>query len=185
MVNVTETDIVLAEIYYPILVEVATQKNTIEYGELVMRAKADHPNNPYVSHAIPTTAGRALAVVRSFTEELSLPDLSSLVINKAIGDCGQSYQFNGEERRAEVFAFNWSKEPITDFVEKCRKFCQDYPKKEDRLAAIMYRYYKEHEKDLPEVIKTKARGAILDMLDKGMRVEDAFAEAAKDLNKLA
>jgi len=46
--NYTAYDIVLSTIYLPILIQVAQNKKTITYGDLVQTAKELHPDNEYV-----------------------------------------------------------------------------------------------------------------------------------------
>ncbi|TKF95342.1 hypothetical protein, partial [Vibrio sp. F13] len=86
--NITLNDVQLAAIYYPILVDLARHKHCLTYGELVKRAKESHPDAEYVQRAIPVSAGRKLDVVRLFTSERGLPDVTSLIINKTAGECG-------------------------------------------------------------------------------------------------
>ena len=43
--KVTEADLELASAYYPILIEVAKQQQTIFYGDLVDLAKKRYPEN--------------------------------------------------------------------------------------------------------------------------------------------
>ena len=89
--NVTLTDVQLASSYYPILVDIAKHKHCLTYGELVERAKAEYPDRTVVQKAIAVSAGRRLDVVRMFTAERDLPDLTSLVISKGSGECGTGF----------------------------------------------------------------------------------------------
>lgn len=114
--NTTLNDIQLASAYYPILVDLAKQKKFLKYGELVAKAKEQYPNNPVVQRAIAVSTGRKLAVVRYFTEERELPDITCLVINKNSGECGVGFThyFDPEKARRKVFDFDWSN-VLTDF----------------------------------------------------------------------
>ena len=58
--NTTSNDIQLALAYFPILVDLAKQKENVEYGKLVAMAKAKYPNNPVVQRAIAVSTGRKL-----------------------------------------------------------------------------------------------------------------------------
>jgi hypothetical protein len=114
--NVTLIDVQLASAYYPILVELAKHKHCLTYGELVDRAKKEYPANAVVQSAIAVSTGRRLDVVRMFTSERNLPDLSSLVINKGNRRVrvGFTRNFDPVATRESVFAFDWST-VTTDF----------------------------------------------------------------------
>ena len=86
--KVTLVDVQLASAYYPLLVDLAKHKHCVTYGELVDKAKAEYPDRQVVQRAIAVSTGRRLDVVRMFTTERNLPDLTSLVINKGSGECG-------------------------------------------------------------------------------------------------
>ena len=67
--NTTDIDLLLAEIYYPILVTIAKSKGLITYKDLVDHAKKLHPNDLIVQNAIPVSTGRRLDAVRKFTSK--------------------------------------------------------------------------------------------------------------------
>ena len=97
--NYTAYDIVLSTIYLPILIQVAKDKKTITYGNLVQGAKELHPDNEYAQRSIPVTAGRRLNVPRQILRDNSLPDLSSLVVSASSGKTGDAYHLNPETER--------------------------------------------------------------------------------------
>jgi hypothetical protein len=99
--NITLTDVQLASAYYPILIDLAKKKQRITYGELVAKAKRMYPT---------TSTGRRLDVIRIFTAERELPDITSLVINKDTGECGVDFtkHFDPVATRKKVYAFGWS-----------------------------------------------------------------------------
>ena len=114
--NVTLVDVQLASSYYPMLVDLAKHKHCLTYGELVERAKVEYPDRAVVQKAIAVSTGRRLDVVRMFTSDRELPDLTSLVINKGSGECGVGFtrSFDPKAAREEVFAFDWNA-VTTDF----------------------------------------------------------------------
>jgi hypothetical protein len=114
--NITLNDVQLASAYFPILIELAKHKHCLTYSELVAKAKAIYPNRPAVQGAIAVSAGRKLDVVRLFTSERGLPDLTCLVVNKNDGECGSGFtdHFDPVAARVRVFAFDWSS-VSTDF----------------------------------------------------------------------
>lgn len=86
-VNITLNDVQLARAYYPILIDLAKHKHCLTYGELVNKAKEMYPDLEYVKNAIAVSTGRKLDVVRLFTVEENLPDITSLIINQDKGEC--------------------------------------------------------------------------------------------------
>ncbi len=108
--NITLNDVQLASAYYPILIDLAKQKQCITYGELVAKAKEMYPTRKEVQNAIATSAGRKLDVIRIFTTERELPDITSLVVNKDTGECGEDFtkHFDPVATRKKVYAFDWS-----------------------------------------------------------------------------
>lgn len=76
----------LASAYSPILVELVRHKHRLTYSELVEKAKEKYPDKPVVQNAIAVSTGRKLDVVRIFTSERELLDLTSLIINKGSGE---------------------------------------------------------------------------------------------------
>ena len=181
--NVTLTDVQLASAYYPILVDLAKHKHCLTYGELVERAKAEYPNRPVVQKAIAVSAGRRLDVVRMFTTERQLPDLTSLVINKGVGECGSGFtkHFDPVATREAVFAFDWNAVSLdfdgfvttTETAVKPRKRVKALKARE-----LMAGYYLEHKAELPESV-SKQRELIVELIMEGFSAEEAFLQAVR------
>jgi hypothetical protein len=108
--NITLNDVQLAGAYYTILIDLAMQSRCMTYGELVQQANERHLESDVVQNAIAVSAGRKLEVVRLFTKERGLPDIASLIISEAEGECGSYYgeHFDPVKSREEVFAYDWS-----------------------------------------------------------------------------
>jgi hypothetical protein len=108
--NITLNDVQLAAAYYPILVDLARHKHCLTYGELVNQAKEMYPDLEHVKNAIAVSTGRKLDVVRIFTNERELPDVTSLILNKGQGECGTGFteHFDPEKVREDVYSFDWS-----------------------------------------------------------------------------
>jgi hypothetical protein len=188
--KITLNDVQLAGAYYPILIDLAKQSRCMTYGELVEQAKNRHPENDVVQSAIPVSAGRKLEVVRLFTRERGLPDVTSLIINKAGGECGNYYveHFDPVKARAEVFAYDWSAvQPEfnlyvaglakTATPSKPRKdgFAPRKRLKESDASDLLYKYYQENKKNYPPSIRDK-RAMLLNLLMDGVSPEDAFTQ---------
>ncbi|MDD2179443.1 hypothetical protein OIN59_18555 [Acidovorax sp. D2M1] len=179
--GVTLVDIQLASAYYPLLVDLAKHKHCLTYGELVTKAKEEYPNRPEVQNAIAVSTGRRLDVVRMFTSEHDLPDLTSLIISKGSGECGVGFtrNFDPKTSRDKVFAFDWSivTTDFDGFLEITKKSIKPrIPVKETKALELMSSYYQENKKDLPKSIR-ESREQILELIMEGLSPEEAFSQA--------
>lgn len=178
--NVTLIDVHLASAYYPILIDLAKHKHCLTYSELVERAKHEYPDKPVVQKAIAISAGRRLDVVRTFTNERALPDLSSLIISKGTGECGIGFtkSFDPVATREKVFAFDWS-EVSTDFdgfiKVKEKEIAPRKRVKEPNALKIMSDYYMANKTTLPKNI-SDFREIIVELLMEGFTPEVAFTQ---------
>jgi hypothetical protein len=181
--NITLNDVQLASAYYPILIDLAKHKHCLTYSELVERAKETYPTNPIVQNAIAVSAGRKLDVVRIFTASRELPDLTCLIINKGIGECGTGFtqHFDPILTRQKVFAFDWSA-VSTDFdgYIKHTEVAITPRKRIKRPQAlqVMSQHYTHNKAQLPATI-AKQRELIIELLMEGSTPVEAFAEASK------
>lgn len=182
--NVTLIDVQLASSYYPLLVDLAKHKHCVTYGELVARAKEKYPDRPVVQKAIAVSTGRRLDVVRMFTSERDLPDLTSLVINKGSRECGVAFtrSFDPKAAREKVFSFDWSA-VTTDFdgfvkhtetAIKPRK-----PVKRAKALELMSSHYQQNKAQLPLSIRDR-REQIIELIMEGFSPEEAYALALQD-----
>jgi len=178
--NVTLNDVQLASAYYPILVDLARHKHCLTYGELVEKAKKAYPNNEVVQKAIAVSTGRKLDVVRIFTTERDLPDLTCLIINKGLGECGVGFtqHFDPEAARSKVFDFDWSN-VSTDFDGYIRhtekEITPRLKRKRQEALKLMSAFYSNHKSSLPASIREK-RELIIELLEEGLSEEEAFTE---------
>ena len=179
--NVTAVDVQLARAYYPLLVEIARQEQRVTYGELVAKAKLTYPESAVVQKAIAVSTGRRLDVVRRFTNERGMPDLTSLVVNQNSGECGVGFtrSFDPEAARNTVFEFDWSA-VVTEFggfikqteaAAKRRKTVKE-PVALDAMAA----YFRDHKATLPARVREQ-RDSIVEMIMEGFSAEEAFERA--------
>ncbi|MEI8158681.1 MAG: hypothetical protein WCH60_17595 [Burkholderiales bacterium] len=182
--NVTLVDVQLASSYYPMLVDLAKHKHCLTYGELVERAKVEYPDRAVVQKAIAVSTGRRLDVVRMFTSDRELPDLTSLVINKGSGECGVGFtrSFDPKAAREEVFAFDWNA-VTTDFdgfvkhtetAIKPRK-----PVKEAKALELMSTHYQLNKANLPPSIR-ESREQVVELIMEGFSPEEAFTLAQQN-----
>ncbi len=179
--NITLNDVQLASAYYPILIELAKHKQLLTYGELVTKAKEIFPERAEVQGAIAVSTGRKLDVVRIFTAERELPDLTCLIVNRDSGECGVGFTqyFDPVATRETVFRFDWSavKTEFDGFIKHTQTVITPRKKvKESEARAMMAAYYTKNREHLPPSVSTK-RKLIIELLVKGFSEEEAFSQA--------
>lgn len=183
----TETDIELATIFYPILVELARDNAIDHYDGLLERALKVHPDNELLARAIPLSVGRRLEVVRLFTRASQYPDLSCLIVNKVTRRPGAAFDGDFDADRARIAAFDWSgvEQAFSLKVEALKKTLAR-PAKRDRETAkqMMWAYAKSHGKEFAREVDG-CREELIALLVQGMEVEDAFEIAAAPYRKVA
>lgn len=178
--NITVVDVQLASAYYPILVEQAKRKQCITYGDLVKLAKERNPDNKTVQKAISVSAGRRLDVVRIFTNERNLPDLTALVINQGTGECGRNFtkHFNPKAVRAAIFAYDWSTvtHDFDGFIQHAEVITTPRKKiKREEAVLLMAEHYKQHKDSMPKYVRAY-REEIISVIMRGESANDAFAQ---------
>ncbi|WP_051329028.1 hypothetical protein [Geminicoccus roseus] len=173
----TVLDLQLASVFFPILLELAKDKRTITQTELVERARLAHPRRKIVQNADPLETGRRMEVVRGFTQEQGLPDLTCLVVQ---GDAeGNTDGADPFEARRNVFSTDWSA-VAAGFPAFLRKAEADLAPKakltRDKAVQIMWEHYKANQAAIPKTINASREQIIADILE-GFAAEDAFARA--------
>ncbi len=179
--NITLNDVQLASAYYPILIELAKHKQLFTYGELVAKAKEIYPERAEVRGAIAVSTGRKLDVVRIFTAERELPDLTCLVISKGSGECGVGFTqyFDPIATRETVFRFDWStvKTQFDGYIKHTQTVIAPRKKiKESKAREMMAAYYTQNKERLSPSVREK-RELIIELLVEGFSEEEAFSQA--------
>lgn len=179
--NITLNDVKLASAYYPILIDLAKHKHCLTYSELVDKAKELYPSKAVVQRAIAVSSGRKLDVVRLFTSERELPDLSSLIINKKIGECGPLYteHFDPVAAREKVFAFDWRtvSNDFDGYIKHTETVITPRKRrKEPEALKIMAQFYSQNKETLPLTVRDE-REFIVELLMEGFSAEEAFSQA--------
>ena len=149
------------------------------------RAKEAYPDKQVVQSAIAVSTGRRLDVVRLFTTERDLPDLTCLVINKGSGECGIGFtrHFDPKATRQRVFAFDWSavSTDFDGFVKVAEAGVKPRKKViEAQALTMMSDYFRQHRASLPAAIRDQ-RELIVEMLMEGFSPEEAFVQAASNV----
>lgn len=184
--NITLLDVQLARVYLPFLVELARKKGVWTYSELVDAAKRAHPDLCHVQNAIPVSAGRRLEVIRLYCNEEGIPDLASLVVSKASGECGSFYveNFDPVSARAAVYARDWKGDiPDIDgyFDYSERQVKPRKVRKVEEARQIMSDHYRANRSRYPLSI-TEVRSFIIERLVEGLDAEEAFEQALAALS---
>ena len=182
--NATTVDVQLARAYFPLLVEIAKLKQRVTNGELVAKAKLAYPDTTVVQKAIVVSTGRRLDVVRQFTTERSLPDLTLLVVNQGAGEAsaGSKRAVESEAARDAVSEFDWSKvaTAFNAFVKQAEAATKHRKTVKEPIAlAAMSAHFREHQATLPARVREQ-RQAIVEMIMEGFSAEEAFERALRD-----
>jgi len=108
--HVTDLDLQMAELIYPILVEIAPSGDTITYQGVVEAVRERHPNIPEVKRLHHRHIGRRLGTIWQFTESQGCPHIGALVINKNTGECGKGLTefLNPVLEREKIKSFEWA-----------------------------------------------------------------------------
>ena len=108
--NITGNDMVLAPIYYSVLLDLAKKKNAyISYGDLAKSVENHLAANGVIKKISALGVGRILFLIRIFTDQKERPDLSCLVYNKVTGECAGPYtdEFDAVKARQKVLDYDW------------------------------------------------------------------------------
>lgn len=174
--NITKLDVYLAKVYAEVLLMCAVEKRTTTYLGLINAAKQMYPQDNQLANAIPVSTGRRLDVIRVYTLENKLPDLTALVVSSVTDKLGSL----GPQDPAilkQVRDFDWRGITISfdniPFETNPRNSQQK--RRNTRTAALqqMSDYYKANKANLPLDI-AKHRDQIVDLILTGCEPEQAF-----------
>ncbi|NER63961.1 hypothetical protein G3436_08695 [Pseudomonas sp. MAFF212427] len=80
----TLLDVQLARLLYPLLIELATARQTLTYKQLIERAQGRYPEDQRVANLIPVRMGRILWVIYDFVVARELPRLTLIIVSAGI-----------------------------------------------------------------------------------------------------
>lgn len=106
----TELDLTVAELMFPVLVELAPTGNTIGYKEMADMLKKNNPNIAEIANITQRHIGRKLGTIWDFTKSQGCPHIGSLVVS-AKGECGSGISSIVQDlpnERSKVKEFDWS-----------------------------------------------------------------------------
>lgn len=190
--HVTELDILMAELIYPILVEIAPLGKTLTYKGVVEEVKKRYSNIPEVKTLHHRHIGRRLGTIWRFTEKHGCPHIGSLVINKDTGECGRGItQFlDPEKEREKVKNFNWSSVDVvfSEHIKKSRaaKKAKEVKLKKrnyDDAKSIFIDFWKsiENESPIPSKEISQYRKELISEVEKGYSPETVFSQKLLEL----
>lgn len=180
--NVTPTDYMLARVCYSILLERVRRRDfsSMTYSGLATQAKERFPNVAAVTNMMPILVGRRLGAMRLFTNKVSLPDLSCLIVNKSEHVQGDHYraEYDPDVVLISVVAQDWSKAP-NDFNDILR-FLGIEPPEEAVISgrieaeALLDDYIKAFKKALDSQ-SLADREPLVQLIMEGENVSDLFS----------
>jgi hypothetical protein len=183
----TNTQLHIASLYYPILLQVAKDKTVITYSELIEKAKALHPNDAIMQNMIPVRSGDVLGVLYHFAEANGLPRISTLVVKQHKGECGKGIATTHDcpLERQRCHEFDWSKEQpkFWDFISDAKnanatKRVRKVRMKMERALDIAWAYYLSNKAQLSAEARNSIE-KIAKLLCTGISAQDAFSPYAK------
>ena len=108
--RITDLDLQMAALIYPILVELAPSGKTITYKGVVEAVRERHPDIPEVKRLHHRHIGRRLGTIWQFTAKQGCPHIGTLVTTQNTGECGTGVTefLDPVAEREKVKAFDWS-----------------------------------------------------------------------------
>lgn len=185
--NHTELDLIVAELMYPILVDLAPSGNTIGYKEIADLIKTNNPNVTEIRNITQRHIGRKLGTIWEFTKSQGCPHIGSLVVSKD-GECGSGIanivkDLPGERKKVKIF--NWTTVSLgfSSYMSKVKLLKKEREAKKIKLSRdeakdCFFSYWKKIKDEAPvsrdEALEIKER--ILDLVQDGVSPEEAFSQ---------
>lgn len=185
--NHTELDLIVAELMFPVLVELAPTGNTIGYKEIAELLKVKNPKVTEIKNITQRHIGRKLGTIWEFTKSQGCPHIGSLVVSQG-GECGSGIasivkDLPGE--REKVRKFDWTTVSLgfESYMSKMKIIKKDREIKKVKLSRdeakdCFFSYWKEIKDEAPvsreEAIQIKEN--IINLVKEGLSPEEAFAQ---------
>ncbi len=183
----TDTQLHIAGLYYPILLQVAKDKTVITYKDLVAKAQALHPNDATMQKMIPVRSGDVLGVLYHFAETNALPRITTLVVKQTKGECGSGIAKSHDcpLERERCYAFDWSGEQpkFWEFIASSKavnasKRIRKIGMKMERALDIAWAYYLSNKTTLTNDARNSIE-KIAKILCTGSTAQEAFSPYVK------
>ncbi|HIF5682076.1 TPA: GIY-YIG nuclease family protein [Vibrio parahaemolyticus] len=192
--RVTELDLLVAELMFPILVEVAPTGDTLGYKQLSDLIKARNPSVEAIKTLHHRHIGRRLGTIWSFTKGQGCPHIGSIVVSQSDGECGRgiaSIVTDLELERSKVKKFDWSTVEFgfNSYIAKAKvhKKEQETTRKKisyDEAKTRFFEYWKTIKDEVP-LTSTQARGirdAMIQHVCNGSFPEEALSIELRQLS---
>src|SRR5690554_873993 len=185
--NLTELDIIVAELMFPILVEIAPTGKKVGYKELADLIKAMNPHVPEIANITQRHIGRKLGVIWEFTKSQGCPHIGWLVVLQS-GECGTGISTviqDLPEERKKVKECDWSKVSL-DFENYISKVKFSKKERDEKLIKLsreeakdrFIQYWQEIKDETPisreDAYELKEPG--LQLVQEGYKPEVAFSQ---------
>ncbi len=183
----TDLQLHIANLYYPILLQLAKDQTVITYKDLIAKAQALHPNDSAIQNMIPVRSGEVLGVLYHFAQMNDLPRITTLVVKQA-GECGKGIAMTHDcpAERDRCFAYDWSIEQpkFWDFIAQSKtantaKRMRRVRLSFERALDIAWAYYLSNKNRLTNEARL-AIEKIAKTLCTGVTAQEAFAPFQKD-----
>lgn len=192
--RVTELDLLVAELMFPILVEVAPTGNTLGYKQLSDLIKERNPNVDAIKTLHHRHIGRRLGTIWSFTQGQGCPHIGSIVVSQSDGECGRgisSIVTDLELERSKVKLFDWStiEFGFNSYIAKAKihKKEQETSRKKlsyDEAKTRFFEYWKSIKDEVP-ISSSQAkiiRNAMIQHVCEGYFPEEALSIELRKLS---
>lgn len=185
--NHTELDLIVAELMFPVLVDLAPTGKTIGYKEIADLIKTNNPDVTEIANITQRHIGRKLGTIWEFTKSQGCPHIGSLVVSTG-GECGSgiaSIVKDPPKERDKVKEFDWSSVSLgfESYISKARIRRKEreetiVKRSRDEAKECFFSYWKEIKEEAPvsrdEAMEMKER--ILQLVEDGVSPEEAFAQ---------
>ncbi|WP_213875476.1 hypothetical protein [Pseudomonas sp. dw_358] len=172
----TLLDVQLARLLYPLLVEIAAGKTPRSTQQFLHLAHTRFLSDRRVGQLIPARLGRVLAVIRHFTEQHDLPDLTRTVNLPRDHEPALL-----EHQSGDCFGYSWAK-ATADFnlygAIAERALTSPHRLSRETATRVMSDYYFEHREPYAQVMR-HMREVVIENLINGMGVAEAFEVEAR------
>ena len=183
----TELDLIVAELMFPILVELAPTGNTIRYKAMGDLIKSKNPNVTEISNITQRHIGRKLGTIWAFTKLQNCPHIGALVVNQS-GECGSGISSIVQDlpkEREKIKNYDWSSISLgfKSYISKAKIIKEEREEKvikrtRDEAKEYFFSYWKTIKDEAPvskdEALSIKEK--ILQLVQDGLSPEEAFSQ---------
>lgn len=185
--NHTDLDLIVAELMFPILVELAPTGETITYKNIAELLKLRNTDVPEIQNITQRHIGRKLGTIWEFTKSQGCPHIGSLVVIKG-GDCGigiSNVITDLPKEREKVKNFDWSTISLgfESYISRAKLIKKEREKKKikltrDEAKEKVSSYWKKIKEEAPvtrdDAVEMKEN--LVSLVQDGLSPEEAFSQ---------